>query len=178
MTPSNEIKAYVSRIRNLVTDMSPLQVLENTVSTLRKLTYGLSAARLTEQPAPEKWSIAGIVAHLSDSETATRFRFRQLLSQPDGSAISAYNQDAWALVCRNGQIPFEDSMRLFSALRDSNLRLWKSLAAEQLTKFGYHEERGRETVQDLLILVAGHDVNHLNQVQAIASATKDSAGVR
>ena len=171
MTTPDEITTYVNRLRTLVASTPSLEVLESTVSTLQRLTHGLSAARLTKPPAPDKWSIAGIVAHLGDSETATRFRFRQILSQPDGSAIPSYDQNAWAELCRNDQIPFEDSIKLFTALRDSNLRLWKSLTDAQLSKFGYHEERGRESVQDLLVLVAGHDINHLNQIRAIAAQT-------
>ena len=166
---SPDIRSYVKRLRALLADTPPLEVLGTTVGTIEDLTRGLENSRVTHRPLPGKWSISEIVAHLSDSETASRFRFRQILTLPDGWAIPAYDQDAWAEVSGNSEIPLADSLELFSALRRSNLRLWQSLTPAQLAKFGQHQERGRESVENLLVLVAGHDVNHLNQIRRIVS---------
>jgi hypothetical protein len=38
--------------------------------------------------------------------------------------------------------------------------------------YGVHQERGNETVTRIVTLVAGHDLNHLNQIEAILKPGK------
>jgi len=52
-------------------------------------------------------------------------------------------------------------------LREENLRLLKSVPRPWWNRYGMHSERGRESVKRTLLLLAGHDVNHLNQIRAI-----------
>jgi len=40
------------------------------------------------------------------------------------------------------------------------------------SKYGVHSERGRETVRELVLLVAGHDVNHIGQIKRILSSAQ------
>ena len=53
-------------------------------------------------------------------------------------------------------------------LRAFNLALLKSLKPEMLGRYGMHSERGKETVAHTIRMVAGHDLNHLGQVERIA----------
>jgi hypothetical protein len=56
---------------------------------------------------------------------------------------------------------------LFRVLREVNLELFKTLTPEQWKQHGMHAERGVETVEHMLRLFAGHDVNHTRQVEQI-----------
>jgi hypothetical protein len=47
------------------------------------------------------------------------------------------------------------------------LRLLRGLDDEELDRYGMHAERGRETVRHLLALYAGHDRNHLAQIERL-----------
>jgi hypothetical protein len=40
--------------------------------------------------------------------------------------------------------------------------------------FGVHAERGVETVRDIAMYFAGHDINHFKQIEAIRRSTTDS----
>src|SRR5207247_9008314 len=51
--------------------------------------------QLTLQPAPGKWSVAQITAHLADAEIVIAWRLRQIAAT-NGTAIQAYDQDVWA----------------------------------------------------------------------------------
>ena len=54
-------------------------------------------------------------------------------------------------------------------LRETNLLLLKSLKPEQWKHYGVHSERGQESIELMVRMHAGHDINHLQQIQAIPS---------
>ena len=58
-------------------------------------------------------------------------------------------------------------LELLGALRGANLRVWRSLDAQQLERAVQHAERGRETVAHMLRLLGGHDLAHRRQMQRI-----------
>jgi len=62
------------------------------------LTSGLSADEVAQRPAPDKWSIQELAAHLADDELVGAYRIRMILSFP-GTAIEAFDQDIWARTC-------------------------------------------------------------------------------
>lgn len=56
---------------------------------------------------------------------------------------------------------------LFRLLRAANLALWHALTPEKWDRAGIHAERGRESVRDIAIYYASHDLNHFAQIEAI-----------
>lgn len=48
----------------------------------------------------------------------------------------------------------------------------KSLSREQWNQFGMHAERGEESIQKMSRMMAGHDVNHLGQIERILKPAK------
>ena len=59
------------------------------------------------------------------------------------------------------------SLELFRALREGNLVLLKSLTPDQWKHYGMHAERGQETIEHMVRMFAGHDLNHLKQIEGI-----------
>ena len=53
------------------------EVIAQTPGRLAQVIEGLSTAEIEAQPAPGKWSVREIVAHLADCEIAFGFRLRQ-----------------------------------------------------------------------------------------------------
>lgn len=60
-----------------------------------------------------------------------------------------------------------DVLQLFWRLREANVRMLGRLNVEEWHRFGWHAERGMITVRGLMLHMAGHDTNHLNQIRAI-----------
>ena len=52
-------------------------------------------------------------------------------------------------------------------MRAALLRLLRGLNDEELDRFGMHAERGKESVRHLISLYAGHDLNHLAQIERL-----------
>lgn len=158
--------AYVKRMVSNVIGQDPLEVLARTPKRLRKLVKGLKKKQLRAQPVPGKWSIAQIVTHLADTEIVLAFRLRMMLAQ-SGSRLQAMDQDKWAAGLNYADADVDEQVELFSTLRRSHLALWNSLRDEDWHKYGMHEERGKETVERITQHFAGHDINHLNQIEVI-----------
>jgi hypothetical protein len=55
-------------------------------------------------------------------------------------------------------------------VRDANLALLKSLSPNQWKHYGQHSERGQESIEYIVRMIAGHDLNHLRQIQRILAA--------
>jgi len=58
-------------------------------------------------------------------------------------------------------------LELFRVVREANLALLKSLKPEKWRVYGRHSERGRESIEDIVRMFAGHDLNHLQQIEKI-----------
>ena len=159
-------EAYKKRILGYQAGKEPLALQASMPRAIERLVRGASRAALTRRPAPGKWSVAEIVAHLADDELVAAFRIRMILESP-GIALQAMDQDVWAEKGRYSRRNLKTSLELFRALRKANLDLFKSLAAAEWKMAGVHEERGVETIQDIAEHYAGHDVNHLQQIRRI-----------
>jgi hypothetical protein len=161
-------RQYTERILDYVNGKDPLAVLGATAEALATLIAGVSTAELRRRPAPDKWSVNEILAHLADAEIVVGFRIRLILGSP-GVPIVAYDQDKWAV---SGHYDSRDPLRSleqFRVLRETNLALLRSLAPEQWDDYGVHSERGRESIEHTVRMFAGHDVNHLEQIRTILS---------
>jgi tRNA-binding protein len=157
---------YIARMLALAGTGNPLEVLEQTVPRIGALIAARSDADLRWTPADDRWSIAQILAHLADAEVVAAWRLRMILSAP-GSPIQAFDQNGWARALEYGRRDAFASLALFRALRVSLLGLVQHLGDEALDRYGMHAERGKETVRHLLRMYAGHDVNHLQQIERL-----------
>src|SRR5204863_8711416 len=96
-----------------------------------------------------------IRAHRADAEIVGAYRIRATLGSP-GGPVAAYDQDAWAAAGRYTARDPLKSLELFRVVREANLALLASLAPEQWHDYGVHSERGRESIEHLVRMFAGH----------------------
>jgi hypothetical protein len=162
---------YTKRMLGNVEGVNPLKVEAGTAKKLERLLKGVPASKLRKRPAPEKWSVAEILAHLADSEIVRGWRMRQILGAP-GTTIQAFDQNVWAISGHYEKRDPRKSLELFRVVREANLALLKSLRPEQWKHHGVHVERGEESIEHIVQMNAGHDINHTKQVERILAAKK------
>jgi len=166
-----KIAAYIKKIESKLGGKDPMKVQSATAKELARLIKGVTPAKLKKRPMPEKWSVTEVVTHLADSEMVVGWRLRSILGAP-GTPIQAYDQDAWAKEGNYGKRDARKSLEQFRVLREMNLALVKSLTSEQRKRFGLHAERGEESIDRLVLMMAGHDINHTEQVEQILKRKK------
>ena len=162
---------YIERMLGNLEGQEPLKIQAATAKKLSRLIARAPAAKLRKKPAPGKWSAAEILAHLADCEIVVGWRIRQILGAP-GTPIQAFDQDAWAAAGHYEKRDARKSLEQFRAAREGNLALLKSLTPEQWKQHGMHAERGVETIERIVGMMAGHDINHTGQVERIVTAKK------
>ncbi|MEO7030435.1 MAG: DinB family protein [Acidobacteriaceae bacterium] len=137
-----------------------MQVIAATPSRLVAVASGLSGEQADAPTAPGKWSVRQIIAHMADCEIGFGFRLRQGLA---GVAIQPFDQDAWAE--SYARYSMEAAVQTFSALRAWNVAFAKGLSDADKRKAVTHPERGEMTMWTLVETMAGHDLNHLGQLE-------------
>jgi hypothetical protein len=157
---------YVERMLSNVREVDPWEVLTTSASRLRQLVTGRSETELTRQPAPNRWSVGEILAHLADCEVVAGWRLRSVLAT-NATTLQTFDQDRWAEVFNYRSAPSQESLEAFDVSRRANLRLLRTVDPSLFTNYGLHEERGRESVTHLVRLYAGHDLNHLRQIEEL-----------
>ncbi len=162
---------YTKRILENAAGQDALKVQRRTAGKLSRLIKGVPVAKLRKRPAPGKWSVAEILAHLADSEIVGSWRMRQILAAP-GTPIQAYDQDAWAISGHYQKCDPRESLELFRVLREANLALLKLVTPEQWKHRGMHAERGQETIEHIVRMFAGHDINHMKRIEEILAPKK------
>lgn len=162
---------YRKRMFENIEGGNPLKMQAAAPARLAKLLKGVSPAKARKRPAPGKWSIAEIVAHIADTELVGGYRMRAILGQP-GTPIIGFDQDAWVTALHYDKRDLKKSFEQYRALREANLALLKSLTREQWKHEGLHSERGPESVETMARMYAGHDINHFEQIERILGKKK------
>lgn len=165
------VQEYMQRIQSKIAAQDPLKVQAATAKKLERMIKGATSAKLQKRPAPEKWSATEILAHLADAEIVVSWRLRSILGSP-GTPIQAFDQDAWVAAGHYAKRDARKSLEQFRVLRDANLALYKNLTPQQWKHHGVHAERGEESVERIAQMMAGHDINHLEQVAGILRSKK------
>lgn len=144
----------------------PIPVITSTPGRIESITATISPASLDRAPAPGKWSVREIVAHLADCELVFCFRLRQALSQPH-AIIQPFDQGVWGE--RYSAYDLASALALFSAARHWNVLLLNSISEEDRQRPTTHPERGSMTLWTIVETIGGHDLNHLRQLEALAA---------
>lgn len=161
---------YTARLLSYSEGDDALKLQAEAPTRLAALLKNRSTDELMRAPAPGKWSVGQIVAHLADAEIAISWRLRQILST-NTVPLQGYDQDAWATALDYAHRDPQQSLAQYRALREANVALLKSVPRKLWDNYGEHAERGRESITHMIKMTAGHDINHLRQIEAIVGKT-------
>jgi DinB family protein len=153
----------------------PVSVMARTPDRIRRLIRGLSERQLETKPAPGKWCIKEIVAHLADSEVivGSRYRFMAAHERPH---LPATDQDAFVERLGPMNARAADLADDFAMARAVNLGLLERLPEEAWDRVGLHSERGEVSIRSTVATYAGHDRIHLAQIETIRAGLFPNAG--
>jgi len=156
--------SYRSRILGLLGERHPLESMEASAKRVEAAARKLGDAGLSRSYGPGKWTGKQILAHLADAELAIGFRTRQVLAE-ERHTIQPFDESAWARRYEN--VDAEAALASFLAARRWNLAIFRKLNAADLAREAIHPERGPETLDTIIRLLAGHDLNHLAQLESL-----------
>jgi hypothetical protein len=136
-----------------------------------------SAEETRFSPAPGKWTIREIVAHLADTEIVGGMRLRQMIGE-ESPNLAVFNQDAWAKAFAYNEVDVAASLGLLRTLRSINADMLARAAditsGGAFDRAGSHPERGVLTVRDWVERFTKHVDRHAQQIVNIRAVWKAS----
>ena len=125
--------------------------------------------------APGKWSARTILAHLAQCEMVFSTRLRFALAV-DNYELTPFEQDDWMAV--EAPVSALDALDAYVGMRRMNLALCRSLDAARRATAARHPEFGSISVEWIIAFFAGHERNHLAQIETIAAPATDADAPR
>jgi DinB superfamily len=165
---------YRMRLAGYVEGKNPVAMQQAAPGTLARLIAGVQEEILRRRPAPSKWSVVEILAHLAEDELTSSWRYRQMIEH-SGVTLTGFDQDRWAALGNYASWSPRDALEMFRLLREANLRMLSRLKPAEWESEGMHTERGPMTVRDLARHMAAHDINHILQIERILTNASGSA---
>jgi len=143
------------------------QVLTSTPEKLRREIATMSSREMKVRPAPGKWSVQIVLAHLDDVEQlGMRSRVEAMLKQ-DRPLLKSFDQEARVVEMRYEKKDPRQSLASFTRQRNINLKWLRKLRSAHLKRKGVHETVGGVSVGEFLNEWAFHDLGHLKQILEI-----------
>jgi uncharacterized damage-inducible protein DinB len=152
-----EIQLSVNPYAYAAAGQDPLEVIAETSAKLESLAARLTPEQMEARPAPGKWNVREVLAHLADCEIAFSLRLRQ--ARGGEPAIQPFDQDAWARPY--GVYSAAQAVKTFAALRAWNMAFLSTLTEAEKHLPATHPERGAMTLWTIVETMAGHDRHHL-----------------
>jgi len=129
---------------------------------------GLSVSDLRRVPDASwnagKWTIAQVLVHLQDAETAFADRVRRILAH-DNPPLLAWDENRFIERLNYEAQSAEDAAELIVLMRRQLTRVLRKLSDADFQRAGQHSEAGRQTVADVLGKAVWHLDHHLKFIR-------------
>jgi ribosomal 50S subunit-associated protein YjgA (DUF615 family) len=147
-----------------------LDLLEETPGILRGLMRELSHEDAEWKPAPDRFSVAEVLAHLSHSEGhCYRMRVDRFLEE-EMPEFESDDAQMYLELYRGADA--EDAFDHFEEQRDNNVEFLRELPRSAGERRAMHREAGEITLQQMLHEWAMHDLGHIRQIAELVRARK------
>jgi hypothetical protein len=145
-----------------------LDLLEETPRTLRRLMRELSPEDAAWKPAPDRFSVAEVLAHLAHSEGhCYRLRVDRFLNE---EMPEFEPDDAQMYLHLYREANAKDSFDHFEEQRDTNMEFLRTLPRAAGERRAMHQQAGLITLQQMLHEWAMHDLGHIRQIAELVRA--------
>jgi hypothetical protein len=147
-------------------DRDPLAAMSETPGRIRAVVSSLASADLERSYAPGKWTVRQLLVHLAQTELALPVRARMALTQ-EHYVAQPFDQNDW--MAAESRVDADTALGAYLGLRQMNLQFFSALSPAQRATAFHHPEYGDITVEWLMRQIAGHELHHLQQFEAVAA---------
>jgi DinB superfamily len=159
-----------SEIMAFQSNQQLVRSVEETTDAIRQLVNGVAQDQVTCKPSEQDWSILEHICHLRDIEQeGYTARVEKILSH-DRPFLADLDGDKLAAERDYNHQPFDRAWQSFIAARENNLRTFRDLSDEQMSRSAMFENVGVITLAQLIRMMGEHDREHLQQLGALSPA--------
>jgi uncharacterized damage-inducible protein DinB len=156
--PVNEYAKFYSNYINALENVELFQELEICLHNFIKFIQDIPMDKFDYSYAEGKWTVKEIIQHIMDTERI--FAYRALrISRNDKTPLPGFEENMYVENTDAKSRSIQDLLTEFSALRHSNLLMFKSFSDEQMRRVGIASEN-EVSVRALGFLIIGHQKHH------------------
>lgn len=137
--------------------------LNGTAGRIEAIVEKLGDGQLQQRSANGDWSIKELVGHLRDAAVMYGERISRVASE-DKPSLPGYDQDKMLEEGRYQTREIGSVIGELNGLDKQTLDLLRGLREEDWLRGGIHEERGPQTLEDIVQYYANHEREHLAEI--------------
>ncbi|KAI7255360.1 hypothetical protein KC345_g11148 [Hortaea werneckii] len=159
-----EYTEFQSRYISLVPPEGDLRViLRDQTQHVLALLGGLTEEQGEYRYAPEKWSIKGIIGHLTDNDRIMSYRLL-CFARGEQAPLPGYEENDYAAAGEFDRFTLQEMITHYRIVRESTIALLESLPEDAYTRTGMFNGVAM-TVRAQACLIIGHELHHLRILQ-------------
>ncbi len=156
--PKNEYSTFNATYIKAAGEVNLMEELEISLHDFIRFVQNISMDKFDYRYAEGKWTIKEIIQHIIDTERI--FAYRALrISRNDSTPLPGFDETIFAANTPANSRTIQDLLTEFSAVRQSNLLLFKSFSDEQLKRMGTASENPI-SVRAIGFILIGHQKHH------------------
>jgi uncharacterized damage-inducible protein DinB len=131
---------------------------------LRKAVAGMTREQLLARPVPGKWSTLEVVCHLVDFDPIYADRMKRTIAEEKPKLIGA-DEKCFAARLAYHQRDLDEELSILEHTRRQMARILKTLQPADFARIGQHDERGPQTLEQLLTTITNHIPHHVKFIE-------------
>ena len=156
--PVKEYAEYFFPYISVLGDVTLIEELEISLHEFIRFVQNIPMDKFDFRYAEGKWTIKEIIQHVIDTERI--FAYRALrISRNDQTPLPGFDENAYVNNTQANDRNLQDLLTELSAVRHSNIFLFKSFSSEQLERTGIASNAGI-SVRAIGFIMIGHQKHH------------------
>ena len=156
--PVNEYASFYAPYINALGEVNLIEELEISLHDFIRFVQNIPMDKFDYGYAEGKWNIKEIIQHVIDTERI--FAYRALrISRNDVTPLPGFDENYYVANTEAANRSIQDLLTEFSAVRHSNLFLFKSLSDEQFRRIGI-ASNAAVSVRAIAFIMMGHQKHH------------------
>lgn len=156
--PVNEYSKFNAAYIQALENVELFEELEISLHSFIKFVQNIPLDKFDYSYAEGKWTIKEIIQHIIDTERILAYRALRI-SRNDKTPLPGFEENDYAANTDAKSRSIQDLLTEFSAVRHSNLLMFKSFSDEQLTRIGTASEN-TISVRAIGFILIGHQKHH------------------
>jgi uncharacterized damage-inducible protein DinB len=156
--PTNEYSPFSATYIKAIGNVDLFEELEISLHDFIKFVQNIPMDKFDYRYAEGKWTIKDIIQHIIDAERVFAYRAMRI-SRNDQTPLPGFEENDYVVNTDANGRSIQGLLTEFSAVRHSNLLMFKSFSSDQLTRIGMASSHP-VSVRALGFLIIGHQKHH------------------
>jgi hypothetical protein len=148
-----------------------IEMIRKLPATVESAVAGMNDVQLDTPYRSGGWTVRQVIHHLADSHLNAFVRMKLILTE-ESPTLKPYDQDEWAKLPDTMHMPIGHSIGILRGLHERWTVLLRSLPEEAWARIGIHPERGKISIENILITYSGHGAKHVEQIAGLRKSRK------